>query len=110
MKKIMFSIIVPIYNEETYLDKCIHSICSQSYGGLEIILVDDGSGISCAKKCDEYALKDKRIRVIHKQNGGLLSARKKGIEAATGEYVLFVDADDWIETVSYKHLTHPTTP
>lgn len=104
MKKITFSVIVPIYNEETYLDKCIHSICSQSYGGLEIILVDDGSGISCAKKCDEYALKDKRIRVIHKQNGGLLSARKKGIEAATGEYVLFVDADDWIETELCQNL------
>ena len=96
MEKI--SVIVPIYNEEVYLDLCVSSIQNQSYENLEIILVDDGSDYFCAKKCDEYAQHDSRIKVIHKKNGGVTSARKEGILAATGDYVTLVDADDWIES------------
>lgn len=100
-EKTKISVIVPVYNEETYLDDCIMSICNQTYENLEIILVDDGSSSSCSKKCDLYIEKDKRIKVFHKENGGSLSARRKGIEEATGDYVAFVDSDDWIELELY---------
>jgi len=95
MKKI--SVIIPIYNVENYLIKCIDSIINQTYRNLEIILVDDGSTDGCPEICDEYAKKDKRIRVIHKKNGGVSSARNSGISLASGEYITFVDADDSIE-------------
>lgn len=94
---VKISIIVPIYNVEDYIKPCIESIMGQSYKNLEIILVDDGSTDRCPEICDDYAKKDKRICVIHKHNGGLVSARKAGVSAATGEYVLNVDGDDWIE-------------
>lgn len=98
MKENMVSIVVPIYNIELYLLRCIDSILAQTFRNLEIILVDDGSPDACPRICEEYARKDARIRVIHKQNGGLVSARKAGVEAASGEYIGFVDGDDWIES------------
>lgn len=92
----MISVIVPIYNVEKYLDRCIQSVLYQTYDDLEIILIDDGSPDSCPQKCDEYAKKDKRIKVIHKKNAGQGLARNDGLEIATGEYVTFVDSDDFL--------------
>ncbi|MBQ9135761.1 MAG: glycosyltransferase [Lachnospiraceae bacterium] len=92
----MVSVIVPIYKVEAYLEKCIKSIQSQTYAELEIILVNDGSPDGCGAICDKYAETDNRIRVIHKENGGLSDARNKGLDIATGDYVLFVDSDDYI--------------
>lgn len=90
------SIVVPIYGVEKYIRKCIDSIITQTYSNIEIILVDDGSKDNCSTICDEYARRDSRIKVIHKKNGGLVSARKAGVEAAHGKYIEFVDGDDWI--------------
>ena len=98
------SVIVPVYKVEDYLKRCIDSIINQTYRNLEIILVDDGSPDKCGDICDEYAGKDNRIKVIHKSNGGLSDARNKGIEVATGEYIGFVDSDDWIESTMYERL------
>lgn len=92
----LISVIVPIYNVERYLEKCIHSILHQTYQNLEIILVDDGSPDNCGAICDQYSAVEQRIKVIHKQNGGLSDARNKGIDAATGEFLVFVDSDDAI--------------
>lgn len=94
---ILISIVVPIYNSEKYLKKCIESIINQSYPRLEIILVDDGSTDESPVICDRYMQKDKRIKVIHKKNGGLVSSRKVGVKEANGEYIVYVDGDDWIE-------------
>ena len=91
------SVIVPIYKVEQYLHQCIDSILLQTYSNLEIILVDDGSPDNCGKICDEYADRDKRIEVIHKQNGGLSDARNAGIDCSVGDYLAFIDSDDWIE-------------
>lgn len=91
-----FSIVVPIYHVEKYLCQCINSILCQTYADFELILVDDGSPDNCPTICDEHAQKDSRIKVIHKVNGGLVSARKAGAELATGEYVVCVDGDDWL--------------
>lgn len=106
MKKssILLSVIVPIYNVDEYLEKCIMSICNQRYQNLQIILVDDGSTDSCGEICDEFLSRDNRIQVIHKSNGGLVSARKAGLKAAQGEYVTFVDGDDWIDLDCYSYL------
>lgn len=93
----MISVIVPIYNIKLYLEKCIQSIIGQSYSELEIILVDDGSTDGSEYICDKYASLDNRIKVIHKPNRGLVSARKAGLKSSTGEYVIYVDGDDWIE-------------
>lgn len=93
----LVSIIIPVYNVEQYLNKCIASICSQTYENIEIILVDDGSTDNSGVICEEFAEKDRRIKVFHKQNGGVSSARNFGLEIAQGEYVLFVDSDDYIE-------------
>lgn len=92
----MFSVIVPIYGIESYLPQCVDSLLMQSYKDFELILVDDGSPDRCPEICDSYARKDQRIKVIHKPNGGLVSARQAGIEVATGEYVVNVDGDDWV--------------
>lgn len=91
------SIIVPIYNVEKYLHRCVDSIINQSYKDLEIILVDDESPDKCPEMCDEYAKQDSRVKVIHKKNGGLGYARNSGLEIATGEYVAFIDSDDYVE-------------
>lgn len=91
------SIAIPIYNVENYLDRCVKSIVNQTYKNLEIILVDDGSTDGCGKICDEWVKKDNRIKVVHKSNGGLSSARNAGLANATGDYIMFEDSDDWIE-------------
>lgn len=96
MEPILISIIVPIYNVKDYLTACVNSILSQTYSNIEIILVDDGSTDGSGRLCDEFAAQDSRVRVIHKENGGLVSARKAGAAAAKGEYILNVDGDDWI--------------
>ena len=100
----LLSVIVAIYNVEPYLERCIKSLVGQSYSNLEIILVDDGSPDNCPAMCDEWAKRDSRIKVIHKQNGGLGFARNSGLEIATGDYVAFVDSDDWLETEMYQQL------
>ncbi len=91
------SIIVPVFNVEKYIERCVKSIENQSYRNLEIILVDDESPDRCPQICDEYAKRDERIKVLHKKNGGLSDARNAGLDVATGEYIAFVDSDDWVE-------------
>ena len=93
----MVSIIVPVYNVEGYLKRCVDSILSQTYTNIEIILVNDGSTDSSSQLCDEYQKKDNRIKVEHKQNGGLSSARNAGLDIAKGDYIAFIDSDDWVE-------------
>lgn len=110
---ILVSVIVPVYNVEEYLGRCVESILVQTYTNLEVILVDDGAKDSSGHICDDYAARDARVRVIHKENGGLSSARNAGIDAATGDYLEFVDSDDWIEpdavetmlTLALEHQT-----
>lgn len=105
----LVSVIVPVYKVERYLSRCVDSILQQSYSNLEVILVDDGSPDSCGMICDEYQKNDRRIRVIHKSNGGLSDARNYGIEAAQGKYLAFVDSDDWLDfdmiDILYRVLT-----
>lgn len=96
-EELLFSIIVPVYRVECYLSKCVDSLLCQSYVNIEMILVDDGSTDGCPNMCDQYAKIDKRIRVIHKSNGGLVSARQAGVAAAKGEYIVCVDGDDWVD-------------
>ncbi len=98
------SVIVPIYNTEKYLSKCIESLINQDHDNLEIILVNDGSKDNSQKICEEYAEKDSRIVLINKENGGLSSARNHGLKLATGDYVAFVDSDDWIELDMYSSM------
>ncbi len=100
----LMSVIVPIYRVEQYLEQCIQSIRNQTYKNLEIILVDDGSDDKCPQICDQHASTDNRIKVIHKENGGIDSARKAGMVAATGKFVGYVDGDDWIEPTMYETL------
>lgn len=102
--KITISIIVPVYNVEIYLEKCIESILSQTFKDFELILVDDGSNDNSAKICDEYSKKDRRIKVVHKKNGGLSSARNIGLDLAKGEYIGFVDSDDFISPNMFSEL------
>ena len=97
----LLSVIVPVYNVEAYLPRCVDSILRQSYDNLEVILVDDGSRDGSGRICDEYAAGDPRVKVIHKENGGLSSARNAGLDTAAGEYLTFVDSDDWIEPDAY---------
>ena len=98
------SIIVPIYEVGEYLNECIQSIVKQNYSNLEVILVDDGSKDNSPALCDNWASKDSRIKVIHKPNNGLVSARKAGLEIATGDYIGYVDGDDWIEEDMYTNM------
>ena len=100
----LISVIVPVYNTEKYLHRCVDSIINQTYQNLEIILVDDGSTDSSGCICDEYAKKDERIKVIHKENAGQGVARNIALEYASGEYVGFVDSDDWIDPRMYQTL------
>ena len=104
MTEKLISIVVPVYKVEQYLDRCVDSIVNQTYKNLEIILVDDGSPDNCPQMCDEWAKKDNRIKVIHKENGGLANARNTGIDICTGDYVLFVDSDDYIESDMVEFL------
>ncbi|MBC7765352.1 MAG: glycosyltransferase [Hyphomonadaceae bacterium] len=103
------SIIVPIYNVENYLMQCIDSILAQTFKDFEVVLVDDGSPDSCPSICDAYQKKDARVKVIHKENGGLVSARKAGVAIALGEYIGFVDSDDWIEPDMYEKMCNACT-
>lgn len=98
------SIIVPIYNTEIYLERCISSLKKQTLQDIEIILVDDGSKADCAAVCDRFVEEDSRIKVFHKQNGGLGFARNSGLDLASGEYIGFVDSDDYIEPAMYQDL------
>jgi glycosyltransferase involved in cell wall biosynthesis len=104
MEKGLISVIVPVYNVEKYLEKCVNSIINQTYNNLEIILVDDGSKDNSGKLCDEFSKKDFRIKVIHKENGGLSDARNAGLEVASGEYISFIDSDDFIDLDFYEYL------
>ena len=98
------SIVVPVYNVEKYLDRCIQSLRNQTVRDIEIILVDDESPDNCPALCDRYALEDARIKVVHKKNGGLSSARNAGLKAAAGKYVGFVDSDDDVELDMYERM------
>lgn len=104
MNNPLISVIVPIYKVEEYLHRCVDSILAQTYTNLEVILVDDGSPDKCPMICDQYAVEDARVRVIHKLNGGLSSARNAGIDIAKGEYIGFVDSDDYIYPEMYQRL------
>jgi glycosyltransferase involved in cell wall biosynthesis len=97
MKNLLVSIVIPVYNSEAFLDKCIQSVINQSYKNIEIILVNDGSTDTSKEICNNYALTDSRIKVIHKINGGLVSSRKTGLKLSTGDFILYIDGDDWIE-------------
>lgn len=98
------SIIVPVYKSEKYLNRCVESLVTQTYKDIEIILVDDGSPDNCPQMCDEWAQKDDRIKVIHKHNGGAFSARLEGVKNSCGNYIGFVDSDDWVENDMYEYL------
>lgn len=100
----LISVIVPVYNMEQYLERCVNSIRCQTYQKLEIILVDDGSTDASAGLCDQYAQEDSRIKVVHKVNGGLSDARNAGLAIATGSYIGYVDSDDWIEPNMYQRM------
>lgn len=106
MEQCLISVIVPVYKVEEYLPRCVESILTQTYRNLEIILVDDGSPDWCGEICDEYAKKDSRIHVVHKKNGGLSDARNVALDIANGEYIGFVDSDDWIEPEMFEVLYH----
>ena len=93
----LVSVIIPVYKVEKYLERCVESVQKQTFQNLEIILVDDGSPDLCGAMCDEMAKTDPRIKVIHKNNGGLSDARNVGIEMASGNYIVFVDSDDWLD-------------
>lgn len=101
---VLVSVIVPVYNVEIYLDECIESVVNQTHKRLEIILVDDGSTDNSGALCDEYSKTDERIKVIHKPNGGLSSARNAGIRKASGEFISFIDSDDWIDNTMIEKL------
>ena len=101
-----FSVIVPVYNVEKYLPECVNSILNQNYEDFELILVDDGSPDNCPAICDEYTKSDSRVKVVHKENGGLSDARNAGVDAATGDYILFIDSDDyWNNTSTLTKLS-----
>lgn len=103
MEKLL-SVIIPIYNVEPYLDRCMESIVNQTYKNLEIIMVDDGSPDNCPALCNQWQRKDDRIKVIHKKNGGLSDARNMGLSIATGEYIAFVDSDDFVDLDMYRAM------
>lgn len=100
----LISVIIPVYNTEKYLDRCVKSVAEQTYKNLEIILVNDGSSDNSPAICDEWAKKDSRIKVVHKQNGGVSSARNAGLDISTGEYIQFVDSDDYLEENFCKNI------
>ena len=100
----MITVIIPVYKAEPYIRKCLESIINQTYTNLEILVVDDGSPDACPMICDEYQKKDRRVKVIHKTNGGVSSARNVALEIASGEYIAFVDADDWIDINYFSEL------
>ena len=104
LDKIIISVIVPVYNAEKYLERCLKSILSQTFKDFELILVDDGSPDSCGEICDHYAKLDSRVHVVHQENQGVSAARQTGLDAAEGEYVIFADPDDWVESIMLEEL------
>ncbi|MBR5560417.1 MAG: glycosyltransferase [Clostridia bacterium] len=100
----LISIVIPVYKTEAYLDRCVQSVLKQTYGNLEIILVNDGSPDNCPQLCDAWAEKDSRIRVVHKENGGLSDARNAGLRNADGALICFIDGDDWIEPLYVQSM------
>ena len=100
----LISIIIPVYNVEKYLAKCVESVINQTYKKIQIILIDDGSTDNSGKICDDFKLKDNRIEVIHKKNGGLSDARNAGLKIVKGDYIGFIDSDDYIEKDMYETL------
>ena len=109
MQNYKISIIVPVYNAEQYLNKCVESLRNQTYQNLEILLVNDGSKDASGELCDAYAKEDARIKAVHKENGGLISAWKKGVAESTGEYLSFVDSDDWVDLVMIEEMAEHLT-
>lgn len=109
MEQFKISVIVPVYNMEKYLKKCVDTLMDQTYKNLEIILVNDGSADESGNLCEVYAKKDGRIKAVHKENGGLISAWKRGVEESTGEYLAFVDSDDWVDTNMFEELAEKLT-
>ena len=105
-EQVKVSVIIPVYKTEQYLSRCIESVMKQTYSNLEIILIDDGSPDRCPEMCDSFGARDQRIKVIHKQNGGLSDARNAGIEATTGDYLMFIDSDDYISVDMVRLLLH----
>ena len=97
LNEILVRLVIPVYNVEKYLQRCVDSVCHQSHKNLEIILVDDGSPDACPQICDEYAKRDNRVVVIHQSNRGLYAARNAGIDIANGEWLCFIDSDDYIQ-------------
>lgn len=105
----MISVIIPVYNAAQYLNKCIESVVNQTCRDIEILLIDDGSTDDSSSICDEWERRDSRIKVVHKANGGLVSSWKRGIEEATGEYVSFIDSDDWVDVNMFEELFRETS-
>lgn len=103
-EKVQLSVIVPVYNVEQYLKQCIDSILNQTFKNFELILVDDGALDSCPQICDNYSKHDDRVKVIHKKNGGLSSARNAGIKVAKGKFLTFIDSDDWISKNYFEEM------
>ena len=104
MKEPLISVVIPVYKVENYLERCVESLINQTYKNLEIILVDDGSPDNCGIICDRYAEVDDRVKVIHKKNGGLSSARNSGIDISSGKYITFIDSDDWVDKEYVEYL------
>jgi glycosyltransferase involved in cell wall biosynthesis len=104
MKTELISVIIPVYKVEKYINRCVESVLVQNYHNIEVILVDDGSPDNCGIICDRYADKDSRVKVIHKTNGGLSDARNAGLNIATGQYICFIDSDDYIEKDMLKDM------
>ena len=100
----LLSVIIPVYRVEATLDRCVESVLRQHVEDMEVILVDDGSPDNCPKMCNEWAKRDQRIRVIHQENGGLSDARNAGIDISRGQYITFIDSDDWISDNTYPPL------
>lgn len=109
MRYPLISVIVPVYKVEQYLHRCVDSILAQTYPHIEVVLVDDGSPDRCGAICDEYAQADQRVQVVHRPNGGLSAARNSGLDVCRGEYIGFVDSDDYISTEMYMQLYHDIT-
>ena len=109
MRYPLISVIVPVYKVEQYLHRCVDSILAQTYPHIEVVLVDDGSPDRCGAICDEYAQADRRVQVVHRPNGGLSAARNSGLDVCRGEYIGFVDSDDYISTEMYMQLYHDIT-
>ncbi len=108
-KDYKISIIVPVYNAEKYIEKCVDSLTNQTYNNLEILLIDEGSTDGRGKLCDEMKIEDARIKVIHKESGGLISAWKRGVKESSGEYLNFIDSDDWVDLNMIEEMAQQLT-